>query len=155
MNSSKKNAYINYRTKHEKRQHTLQKMMAWSYMPKTDLCPYRGLMMACNLMSCTAMQCVCIYTYICIYVEFLCMKIRINVYVHIQIYEEKSYDFRYMYNDAVPKLVFMRVSYQSHIKRSPKVVFVLLCARVTWETFLCETAVFVLAKTVFDRKKRM
>ena len=83
-----------------------------------------------------------------IYIEFLRMNI-IHVYVHIQIYVEKSYDFMYMYNDAVPKLVFMRVSYQSHIKRSPKVVFVLLCARVTWETFLCETAVFVLAKTGF------
>ena len=43
----------------------------------------------------------------------------IHVYVHIQIYVEKSYDFMYMYNDAVPKLVFMRVSYQSHIKGSP------------------------------------
>ena len=68
----------------------------------------------------------------------------------------------YMYSDAAQKLVFMRVSYQSHTKGSPKGVFLLLLlrARVTWETLLCETAVCVLAKAVLigkserERKKR-
>ena len=69
-----------------------------------------------------------------------------------------------MYSDAAQKLVFMRVSYQSHTKGSPKGVFLLLLlllrARVTWETLLCETAVCVLAKAVLigkserERKKR-